>query len=101
MHPQQMCHKVREHRAHLGISHDGDADRVLFCDETGKLIDGDDVKVIEFNTRFGDPEAQILLPLIENDVVLLFEKAAKGQLASAASGAHEQEVPDVRARNQK
>src|SRR5256884_3326118 len=46
MHPQQMCHKVREHGAHLGISHDGDADRVLFCDETGKLIDGDDVMAI-------------------------------------------------------
>src|SRR6266513_1966453 len=46
MHPQQMCHQVREHRAHLGISHDGDADRVLFCDETGKLIDGDDVMAI-------------------------------------------------------
>jgi len=34
------------HRAHIGISHDGDADRVLFCDETGKLIDGDDVMAI-------------------------------------------------------
>ena len=46
MHPQQMCQKVWEHRAHLGISHDGDADRVLFCDETGHLIDGDDVMAI-------------------------------------------------------
>ena len=46
MHPQQMCRKVWEHRAHLGISHDGDADRVLFCDETGNLIDGDDVMAI-------------------------------------------------------
>src|SRR2546427_4878061 len=46
MHPQQMCQKVWQHRAHLGISHDGDADRVLFCDEAGRLIDGDDVMAI-------------------------------------------------------
>ncbi len=46
MHPQQMCQKVWEHRAHVGISHDGDADRVLFCDETGRVIDGDDVMAI-------------------------------------------------------
>src|SRR6266498_2221337 len=46
MYPEQMCQKVWEHHAHLGISHDGDADRVLFCDETGQLIDGDDVMAI-------------------------------------------------------
>jgi len=46
MHPQQMCQKVWEHRAHIGIAHDGDADRVLLCDETGNLIDGDDLMAI-------------------------------------------------------
>src|SRR4051812_37252920 len=46
MHPETMCKKVLENRAQLGIAHDGDADRVLFCDETGRLIDGDDVLVI-------------------------------------------------------
>ncbi len=46
MHPEQMCQRVREHQAHIGIAHDGDADRVLFCDETGALIDGDDVMAI-------------------------------------------------------
>jgi phosphoglucosamine mutase len=46
MHPKRMCEKVWEHRAHLGIAHDGDGDRVLFCDETGRLIDGDDVMAI-------------------------------------------------------
>src|SRR5438270_4137738 len=46
MHPKLMCQKVWEHRADLGIAHDGDADRVLFCDETGQLIDGDDVMAI-------------------------------------------------------
>jgi phosphoglucosamine mutase len=46
MHPEQMCRKVLEHGAQLGIAHDGDADRVLLCDETGNLIDGDDILVI-------------------------------------------------------
>ena len=46
MHPETMCAKVREHGAHIGIAHDGDADRVLLCDETGTLIDGDDIMVI-------------------------------------------------------
>jgi phosphoribosylamine--glycine ligase len=48
----------------------------------GLMVDGDDVKVIEFNTRFGDPEAQILLPLIAEDVVPLFADAANGKLGS-------------------
>src|SRR3954464_13662799 len=39
MHPEVMCAKVREHNADLGIAHDGDADRVLLCDETGTMID--------------------------------------------------------------
>jgi phosphoglucosamine mutase len=46
MHPEAMCAKVVEHKAHLGIAHDGDADRVLLCDEKGQLIDGDDIMAI-------------------------------------------------------
>ena len=46
MHPQHFCAKVREFRADVGIAHDGDADRVLMCDETGALIDGDDIMAI-------------------------------------------------------
>lgn len=36
-----MCRMVREHGADIGIAFDGDADRVLVADETGKLLDGD------------------------------------------------------------
>ncbi len=43
MHPQLLCQRVREFRADVGIAHDGDADRVLLCDETGRMIDGDDI----------------------------------------------------------
>jgi phosphoglucosamine mutase len=46
MNPTLMCQKIREHRADLGIAHDGDADRVLLCDEKGALIDGDDIMAI-------------------------------------------------------
>ncbi len=46
MHPDEMCRQVRALQAHLGIAHDGDADRVLLCDETGTLIDGDDILAI-------------------------------------------------------
>jgi phosphoglucosamine mutase len=46
MHPEQMCREVRALKAHLGIAHDGDADRVLLCDESGTLIDGDDIMAI-------------------------------------------------------
>src|SRR5215475_13478213 len=46
MHPALMCQKVWEYRADVGIAHDGDADRVLLCDETGAMIDGDDIMAI-------------------------------------------------------
>lgn len=42
-HPQRMCDAVREHGAHCGIALDGDADRVLFADEEGHLVDGDQI----------------------------------------------------------
>jgi phosphoglucosamine mutase len=46
MHPAMISQKIWEHRADLGIAHDGDADRVLLCDETGNLTDGDDIMAI-------------------------------------------------------
>ena len=44
--PDVVCRGVREQRANIGISHDGDGDRVQLCDELGNLVDGDDVLVI-------------------------------------------------------
>ena len=34
---------VKLHKAHAGIAHDGDADRAIFCNENGKMVDGDQV----------------------------------------------------------
>jgi phosphoglucosamine mutase len=46
MHPEDLCRRVMEHHAQLGIAHDGDADRVLLCDEHGTVVDGDDILAI-------------------------------------------------------
>ncbi len=46
MHPERIARLVRDYRADLGISHDGDGDRVLLCDERGTLFDGDDIMAV-------------------------------------------------------
>ncbi len=45
-HPEQIQKFVKETGAHVGITHDGDADRVLLCDENGDLVDGDEIMAI-------------------------------------------------------
>ncbi len=41
--PSRVKNAVKKFKAHLGISFDGDADRVIMCDEKGKIIDGDQI----------------------------------------------------------
>ena len=41
--PASLCAAVLEHKADLGVALDGDADRVILVDETGAVIDGDQV----------------------------------------------------------
>jgi phosphoribosylamine--glycine ligase len=46
----------------------------------GLMIDKDQIKVLEFNARFGDPEAQPLLMRIKNDIVPIMEATIEGTL---------------------
>ena len=46
----------------------------------GLMIDGDDVKALEFNCRFGDPEAQPILMRLKSDLLAVFEAAVEGCL---------------------
>ena len=41
--PLKIQSAVKKHKAHLGISFDGDADRIIMCDEKSKIIDGDQI----------------------------------------------------------
>ena len=41
--PSKICSAVKKFKAHVGISFDGDADRIIMCDEKGKIIDGDQI----------------------------------------------------------
>ena len=42
-HPELIQHSVKTHKADIGIAFDGDADRVIMCDEKGEIIDGDQI----------------------------------------------------------
>ena len=46
LYPQTMAEAVRLHDAHIGIAFDGDADRLVLCDERGEIVDGDAVMAL-------------------------------------------------------
>jgi len=60
----------------------------LYC---GLMLTSAGPKVIEFNVRFGDPEAQVVLPLIEQPLAPLLFAAASGQLRGQGAGVRNQE----------
>lgn len=46
----------------------------------GLMLTGDGPKVLEYNARFGDPEAQVVLPRMKNDMVEVMEACVEGRL---------------------
>ena len=50
------------------------------CLYAGLMIKDDDIKVVEFNARFGDPETQVVLPLLASDLVEVMLACAQGRL---------------------
>ncbi len=50
---------------------------ILFC---GLMLTEDGPKVLEYNARFGDPEAQVVLPRMKNDIIDVMEACIDGRL---------------------
>lgn len=46
----------------------------------GLMLTKEGVKVLEYNARFGDPETQVVLPRMENDIIDVFEACIDGTL---------------------
>ena len=51
------------------------------CLYFGLMLTPNGPKVIEYNCRFGDPETQVVLPLLESDLLTVMEATAQGKLA--------------------
>src|SRR5277367_5334068 len=89
MHPEHLCRLVREHKAHLGLAHDGDADRMLLCDENGKLIDGDDVMAIIALERLANgtlPKKTLVTTVMSNAGLDAAIEAAGGKTVRTTVG---------------
>jgi phosphoribosylamine--glycine ligase len=55
------------------------------CLYTGLILTERGPQVIEFNCRFGDPEAEVVLPLLKGDLASLLLAAAEGQLGEVST----------------
>jgi phosphoglucosamine mutase len=89
MYPENLCRRVVEHKAHIGIAHDGDADRVLLCDETGALIDGDDIMAITALDMLAQEtlaERTLVTTVMSNAGLEAAVKSAGGKLVRTAVG---------------
>ena len=51
------------------------------CLYFGLMLTKDGPKVIEYNCRFGDPEAQVVLPLLDSDLLTIMQAVTEGRLA--------------------
>jgi phosphoglucosamine mutase len=89
MYPEKLCAEVIAHKAHVGIAHDGDADRVLLCDENGKLVDGDDIMAVAATDMLAQgslAEKTLVATVMSNAGLETTIKKAGGKMIRAAVG---------------
>ena len=73
----EVCRKIIEPTLQ-GMREQGTPYRgILYC---GLMMTDDGPKVVEYNCRLGDPEAQVVLPLLDTDLLEVFERLVQGKL---------------------
>lgn len=78
LHPEKTAEKVREESADLGLALDGDADRAIFVDERGRVVDGDHIMALcarDLNQRGRLARHTVVATVMSN---LGLEKALSG-----------------------
>ncbi|HVT74287.1 MAG TPA: phosphoglucosamine mutase [Lacunisphaera sp.] len=88
-HAEKLCATVRAAGARLGIAHDGDADRCVLCDESGSVLDGDEILTILalHALRAGKLPNQTLVVTVQSNLgVDAAVAAAGGRVCRSAVG---------------
>ena len=81
LHPGHRRNGTKKFLAHHRC-HEQPNDRTFRgCLYFGLMLTPDGPKVIEYNCRFGDPETQVVLPLLESDLLTVMQATTNGTLA--------------------
>ncbi|MCT4626853.1 phosphoglucosamine mutase [Halodesulfovibrio sp.] len=89
LYPEIMAEKVREVRADIGLALDGDADRLIVCDENGSVLDGDQIMAIcaQDMMASGDLVGKTLVSTVMSNMALeVFMREHGGRLLRTPVG---------------
>ncbi len=89
LHPGHTADKVRECGADIGLALDGDADRLIVVDETGHVLDGDQIMAIcaaDLMRRGKLPGNQLVATVMSNMALEVFMREMGGRLVRTAVG---------------
>ena len=89
LHPENLQAAVRAHGAHLGVALDGDADRAIFVDEHGDVVDGDEIMAIlatELQSRGGLHRDTLVATVMSNLGLYIAMKDRGIQVATTPVG---------------
>ncbi|MDL2272247.1 phosphoglucosamine mutase [Desulfovibrio sp. OttesenSCG-928-I05] len=89
LHPEVAAAKVRETRADMGLALDGDADRLIVVDETGRILDGDQIMAIcayDAMQRGALPGNKLVATVMSNMALEVFMRDVGGTLIRTAVG---------------